>query len=69
MREVTMLLAYVGYKASTKKQDKSFAKDSIEYAKTHVKLFGENKIPEDFAPFANQNRKQRLMMYYIRAVF
>lgn len=66
--EVTMLLALVGYNALTKKQDKSFGKDSIEYAKTTLKFFGENKIPKDFAPFANQN-EATAYMYYIQGSF
>ncbi|CAN5541217.1 hypothetical protein BH10ACI1_BH10ACI1_07310 [soil metagenome] len=66
--DVTMLLAYAGYQALIKKQDKSFGKDSIEYAKTTLKLFGENKLPQQFAPFANQN-DATAFMYYIAGRF
>lgn len=65
---VLMILAYAGHQASTTKQDKSFAKDSIEFAKTSVKLFGENKLPKDFAPFADQS-EATAMMYYVVGSF
>ncbi len=61
---VTMELALAGLQALEKKKDKSFGKDSIEYAKTTLRLFGENKAPKSFAPFADQN-EATAMMYYI----
>jgi hypothetical protein len=66
--EVTMLLAFAGYQAVIKKQDKSFGKDSIEYAKTTLRLFGESKLPKDFAPFTDQP-DATAMMYYVIGSF
>jgi hypothetical protein len=66
--EVTMLLATAGFNALTKKQDKSFGSDTIEYAKQTLKLFGENKLPKDFAPFTNQT-EATAYMYYIAGNF
>lgn len=65
---VTMELALAGLQASEKKKDKSFGKDSINYAKTTLRLFGENKAPKTFAPLADQN-EATAMMYYIVGVF
>ncbi|HMS40667.1 MAG TPA: hypothetical protein PKE69_10600 [Pyrinomonadaceae bacterium] len=65
---VTMELALAGLQASEKKKDKSFGKDSIDYAKTTLRLFGENKAPKTFAPLADQN-EATAMMYYIVGVF
>lgn len=62
--KVTMELAFAGFQALEKKKDKSFGKDSIEYAKTTLRLFGENKLPKEFAPFSNQT-EATAMMYFI----
>ncbi len=63
--EITMLLTFAGFEALEKKQDKSFVKDSTEYAKTTLKLFGESKLPKDFAPFTNQVEATAMMYYAI----
>ena len=63
-----MLLAFAGYQALIKKQDKSFGKDSIDYAATTLKLFGENKLPKEFAPFTDQ-AEATATMYYITGSF
>ncbi len=62
---VTMNLAYGGYEALTKKKDKSFATDSVNYAKETLKLFAANKLPKTYQPFTNQAEATALMYYVI----
>ncbi len=62
---VTMNLAYGGYEAMTKKKDKSFAADSVKYAKKTLELFEAGKLPKTFQPFANQAEATALMYYVI----
>ena len=61
----TMVLAYAGYQALVKKQDKTFSKDSIFYAQMTLRLFAENKLPQTFLPFENQTVATALMYYII----
>ena len=62
---VTMNLAYGGYEALTKKKDKSFADESVKYAKQTLSLFDAGKLPKTFQPFANQAEATALMYYVI----
>ncbi len=62
---VTMNLAYGGYEALTKKKDKSFADDSINYAKKTLSLFDAGKLPKTFQPFKDQAEATALMYYVI----
>ncbi len=62
---VTMNLAYGGYEALTKKKDKSFADDSINYARKTLSLFEAGKLPKTFQPFNNQAEATALMYYVI----
>ncbi len=62
---VTMNLAYGGYEALTKKKDKSFAADSINYAKQTLNLFEAGKLPKAFQPFKDQAEATALMYYII----
>lgn len=66
--DTTMLLAYAGYQAFIKKQDKSFGADSIIYARKTLQLIGENKLPKNFAPFSNQ-AEATAFMHYIAGSF
>lgn len=62
---ITMELALAGLQALERKKDKTFGKDTIEYAKTTLRLFGENKTPKTFAPFADQNEASAMMYYAV----
>ena len=66
--DASMLLAYAGYQAFIKKQDKSFSADSILYAKKTLQLIGANKLPKNFAPFTNQ-AEATAFMHYIAGSF
>ena len=62
---VMMNLAYGGYEALTKKKDKSFAADSVNYANKTLSLFEAGKLPKTFQPFTNQAEATALMYYII----
>lgn len=62
---VTMNLAYGGYEALTKKKDKSFADDSVNYARKTLSLFEAGKLPKNFQPFKDQTEATALMYYII----
>lgn len=62
---VTMNLAYGGYEVLTKKKDKSFADDSVKYAKKTLEMFEAGKTPKTFQPFASQTEATALMYYVI----
>ena len=62
---VTMNLAYGGFEALTKKKDKSFAADSVGYAKQSLNLFTAGKLPKTFQPFKDQAEATALMYYII----
>jgi hypothetical protein len=62
---INMSLAYAGYDAFNKKQDKTFADDSINYAKKTLGLFEQNKLPKQFSPFKDKNDATALMYYTI----
>lgn len=62
---VTMNLAYGGYEALTKKKDKSFADDSVNYANKTLSLYDAGKLPNSFQPFKDQAEATALMYYII----
>ncbi|CAN5360631.1 hypothetical protein BH20ACI1_BH20ACI1_32040 [soil metagenome] len=62
---VTMNLAYGGYEELTKKKDKSFAADSVNYANKTLSLFEAGKLPKTFQPFKDQAEATALMYYVI----
>lgn len=62
---VIINLAYGGYDALDKKKDKSFAADSINYAKQALMLLEAGKLPDSFAPFKDQAEAAALMYYVI----
>jgi hypothetical protein len=65
---VTMNLAYGGYDLFNKKQDKTFAADSIAYAKQTLAFFEAGKLPQTFSPFKDQAEASALM-HYVIAIF
>lgn len=62
---VMMNLAYGGYEALNNKKDKSFAADSVNYAKKALSLFEAGKLPTTFHPFKDQAEATALMYYII----
>lgn len=62
---VVINLAYGGYDALLKKKDKSFAADSISYAKQALSLMEAGKLPASFEPFKNRDEATALMYYVI----
>lgn len=62
---ITLNLAYVGYEAYTKKQDKSFAADAANYAKQTISSFESGKAPKVLKPFKDQAEATALMYYAI----
>lgn len=62
---VAMNLAYAGLQAFQKKKDKTFAQESIQFAKQTLQLFDEKKLPKSFDPFADQAEATALMYYII----
>lgn len=63
---VTMSLAYAGYDALVKKNDKGYADASISYAKKTIELFESGKVPKTFVPFKTKD-DAIAMMYYSMA--
>jgi transcription initiation factor TFIIIB Brf1 subunit/transcription initiation factor TFIIB len=62
---VTMNLAYVGYEAFNKKQDKSFSQQSVSFAKRTLDLLEAGKTPNQIAPFKDLAEVNALMYYVI----
>lgn len=62
---VTMNLAYVGYEAFNKKQDKSFSQESVSFARRTLALFEAGKTPNQIAPFKDLAEVNALMYYVI----
>ncbi len=62
---VTMNLAYGGYDALLKSKDKTFADESVKYARQTLSLFEAGKLPNTFQPFKDQAEVTALMYYVI----
>ncbi|RMH35700.1 MAG: hypothetical protein D6687_00390 [Acidobacteria bacterium] len=62
---VTMNLAYGGYELYSKKQDKTFASESVNYARQTLELFAKQKLPKAFDPFKSENEAKAFMNYVI----
>ena len=62
---VTMNLAYGGYDALLKNKDKTFADESVKYARQTLNLFETGKLPKTFQPFKDQTEANALMYYII----
>jgi hypothetical protein len=62
---VTMNLAYGGYEAFTKKQDKGFASKSIDYARRTLEFLEAGNVPKDIKPFKDQAEVTAMMNYVI----
>lgn len=62
---LTMSLAYAGFDASVNRKDKTFAADSIAYARQTLKSFEAGKFPKSYAPLKDQNEATALMYYAI----
>ncbi len=62
---VTMNLAYAGFDALQKNKNKSFAADSIVYAKQTLTLIDAGKPPKAFQPFKDQTEATAFMYYII----
>lgn len=58
-------MAYGGYQTMNKKKDKTFAADSINYAKQALALLEAGKVPASLEPFKNQAEVTALMYYII----
>ncbi len=65
---VTGNLAYAGYKAALDKKDKTFALESVQFAKKTLELYGAKKLPKSFEPFADEAEATALM-YYVLGFF
>ncbi|MEK7724481.1 MAG: hypothetical protein AAB336_09055 [Acidobacteriota bacterium] len=66
--EVALNLAYAGYDALLKKNDKSFSQDSIAYAQLTLSLLEKGLIPTNYAPF-NTKEDALAWMYFIIGYF
>lgn len=62
---ITMNLAYAGYEALVKKNDRTFGDETIKYAKQTLAFFEANKLPKEFAPFKDKAEATSLMYYAI----
>lgn len=62
---ITMNLAYAGFDDFVNKKDKTFAADSIAYARQTLKYFEAGKLPKTFEPLKDQNEATALMYYTI----
>lgn len=62
---ITSNLAYAGYQAFQTKKDKTFAQDSVQYAKQTLQLFEAKKLPKSFEPFTDEADATALMYYII----
>lgn len=66
--EVALNLGYGGYAALLKKQDKSFAEDSVKYAKLTLELMEKGNVPASYAPF-NTKEDALAWMHYLIGFF
>lgn len=62
---VTMNLAYAGLQALQKKKDKTYAQETVQFAKKSLQLFEENKLPKVFDPFASRDDAASVLYYII----
>lgn len=62
---VTMNLAWGGYEAMSKKQDKSFAGESVVYAKQTLAFLEANNLPKEFLPFKGKEDATAIMHFVI----
>lgn len=62
---VVMNLAYGGFEALNKKQDKTFNAEAIAYAKQALSLLEAGKKPTTFAPFKDEAEATAAMYYVI----
>ncbi len=62
---VMMKLAYGGYDVLSKKQDKTYIKDSIGYANQTLAEFDKGNYPKDFAPYKNKDEATAVMHFTI----
>lgn len=62
---LTMSLAYSGFDAFVNRKDKSFAADTIAYARQTLKSFEAGKFPKSYAPLKDQTEATALMYYAI----
>lgn len=62
---ITMSLAYGGFDAFVNRKDKTFAADSIAYARQTLKSFEAGKYPKTYAPLKDQTEATALMYYAI----
>jgi hypothetical protein len=65
---VTANLAYAGFKAAQDKKDKTFAADSVQFAKQTLELYAAKKMPKTFEPFVDEAEATALM-YYVLGFF
>lgn len=65
---VSANLAYAGFKAAQDKKDKTFAADSVQFAKQTLDLYAAKKLPKTFEPFADEAEATALM-YYVLGFF
>ena len=52
--EVLMNLAYTGYNSYSSNRDRTYADESIGYARKAIELFDAGKYPKQFAPFKDK---------------
>lgn len=62
---VTANLAYAGYQAAQNKKDKTYLKDSVDYAKQTLKIYEAKKLPKSFQPFTDESEATALMYYIV----
>lgn len=62
---LTMNLAFGGFDAFIKRQDKTYAAEAIAYARQTLKSFEAGKLPKSFAPVKDQTEATALMYYAI----
>ncbi len=62
---VKMKLAAGGYDMLVKKQDKTYAADSIGYASQTLAEFDKGNFPKDFAPYQNKDEATAVMHFTI----
>ncbi|HQU85658.1 MAG TPA: hypothetical protein PKY59_21160 [Pyrinomonadaceae bacterium] len=62
---ITMSLAYGGFDAFVNRKDKTFAADSLAYARQTLKSFEAGKFPKSYAPLKDQTEATALMYYAI----
>ncbi|MET0754322.1 MAG: hypothetical protein ABWZ66_13150, partial [Pyrinomonadaceae bacterium] len=62
---ITSNLAYADYQVFQTKKDKTFAQDSVQFAKQTLKLFEAKKLPGSFQPFTDEADATAIMYYII----